>query len=219
MSDQHSLATYVSDMLALERHIRIPFDTQRSDGDVQEYEDAAEVVNRLVALSDMHIDALKTTLDRLGGHEASPIKSAVTEFEGVVAGAIDKVRKTKVSKALRDDYTALALCCVSYSQLLSTANGLHDSDVATLAQRNLTDYANAIMQIGECMPGIVLRELNDTPGVDVDTALIDRSRQQISEAWRSTARSFHEGESTGSTTGTTTRTGTIEPSTGDVPTV
>lgn len=204
MSDQHSLSTYVSDMLAVERHIRIPFDTQRNDHDVQEYGDAAEVVNRLVALSDMHVDALKAQLDRLGGHEASPLKSAVTQVEGVVAGTIDKVRKTKVSKALRDDYTALALCAVSYSELLSTANGMHDPDVAQLAERHLTDYANAIMQIGECIPSVVLRELQNTPGVDVDTSTADRSRQTISEAWQQTARSFHE-RAPGSTTGTIER--------------
>lgn len=204
-NDQHSLATYVSDMLAVERHIRIPFDTQRGDKDVQEYTDAAEVVNRLVALSDMHIDALKAQLERLGGHEASPIKSAVTQFEGVVAGAIDKVRKTKVSKALRDDYTALALCTISYAELLTTANGMHDPDVAHVAERHLSDYASTIMEIGECIPGIVLRELQVT-GLDVDTLVVDRCRQTISQAWQRTARPFHEG-------GTTTTTGTVESST------
>ncbi len=194
-NEQHSLATYVSDMLAVERHIRIPFETQRSDKDVQEYVDAADVVNRLVALSDMHIDALKAELERLGGHEASPIKSAVTQVEGVVAGAIDKVRKTKVSKSLRDDYTALALCTVSYSELLTTANGMHDPDVAAVAQRHLSDYANAIMEIGACIPGIVIRELQAT-GIDVDSATVDRSRQTISESWHQTSRPFHESGTT-----------------------
>ena len=101
-NEQHSLATYVSDMLAVERHIRLPFDTQRSDKDVQEYSDAADVVNRLAPMTDMHIDALKEQLDRLGGHEASPIKSAVAQFEGVVAGAIDKMRKTKTNDEFWD---------------------------------------------------------------------------------------------------------------------
>lgn len=202
-NDQHSLATYVSDMLAVERHIRIPFDTQKNDHDVAEYADAADVVNRLVALSDMHVDALKSELERLGGQEASPIKSAVTEIEGFVAGAIDKVRKTKVSKALRDDYTALALCTISYSELLTTANGMHDPSVAAIAQRHLADYANAIMEIGECIPGVVIRELAAT-GLDVDSAVVDRSRQTISESWQRTSRPFHEG--------TSTTTGTVEPS-------
>jgi hypothetical protein len=200
-NEQHSLATYVSDMLALERHTRIPFDMQRADKDMQEYADAADVINRLVAVSDMHIDALQAELERLGGHEGSPIKSAVTQVEGVVAGAIDKVRKTKVSKSLRDDYTALALCTIGYSELLTTANGMHDSALASTAQRHLADYARVVMEIGACIPGVVLRELQAT-GLDVDSATVDLSRQAVSECWQQTSRPFHEA-------GTTT-TGTIE---------
>jgi hypothetical protein len=194
-NDQHSLATYVSDMLALERHIRIPFDMQRADNDVQEYVDAAGTVNRLVALSDTHIEGLKAELERLGGQEASPLKSAVTQVEGVVAGAIDKVRKTKVSKSLRDDYTALALCTISYSALLTTANAMGDSEVAQLAQRYLADYANSIMEIGRCIPGVVIRELQAL-GLDVDSGTVDDSRQQISQSWQQTSRPFHETETT-----------------------
>ncbi len=199
-NEQHSLATYVSDMLAVERHIRIPFDTQRADKDVMEYSDAADVINRLVALCDMHVDALVAQLERLGGHEASPIKSAVTQVEGAVAGAIDKVRKTKVSKSLRDDYTALALCTISYSELMTTANAMDDAEVADVAKRHLADYANAIMKIGEYIPGITIRELQAN-GLDVDSASVDRSRHSISECWQQTSRAFHE---------TPTTTGTIE---------
>ncbi len=181
-NEQHSLATYVSDMLALERHIRVPFDTQKNDEDFKEYADAYELVSRLAALSDVHIDQLKATLDRLGGHEAASIKSAVTEIEGVVAGTIDKMRKTKVSKSLRDDYTALSLCCVSYSALLSTANAMGDAEVAGLAQRLLQDYAQTVLEIGDAMPGVVVQELRET-GLDVDTSTIASSREQIREAW------------------------------------
>lgn len=194
-NEQHGLATYLSDMLAVERHIRIPFDTQRADKDVMEYADAADVINRLAALSDMHIDALVAQLDRLGGHEASPIKSAVTQFEGALAGAIDRIRKTKVSKALRDDYAALALCTISYSELLATANGMNELEVADLAQRHLADYANAMMKISEYVAGIVVRELQKT-GLEVDSATVDRSRQSISESWQQTSRPFHEGTTT-----------------------
>ncbi|MBV8639099.1 MAG: hypothetical protein JO322_13555 [Candidatus Eremiobacteraeota bacterium] len=193
--EQHSLATYVSDMLAVERHIRIPFEVQRADKDVTEYSDAANVINRLVALSDMHIDALVAQLERLGGHEASPIKSAVTQVEGALAGAIDKVRKTKVSKALRDDYTALALCTISYAELLATADGLGDPEIADLSKRHLADYANAMMKICEYVPGVVVRELQ-TIGLELDSGTVDRSRQSISECWQQTSRPFHEDAAT-----------------------
>ncbi|MDQ2865227.1 MAG: hypothetical protein M3R51_03295 [Candidatus Eremiobacteraeota bacterium] len=186
-NEQHSIATYVSDMLALERHIRIPFDTQQKDDDFNEYSDSAQLVTRLSALSNTHIDQLKQCLSNLGGHEMSPIKSAVVEVEGAVAGAIDKMRKTKVSKALRDDYTALALCSAGYTALVATANGLGDMTVSGLAQRLLGDYAQMIMEIGEALPAVVVQELRAT-GLDIDTATSETSRSQVSQAWRSGAR-------------------------------
>lgn len=194
-NEQHSIATYVSDMLALERHIRIPFDTQKSDNDFNEYADSAQLVTRLAAVSDTHIDQLKACLSDLGGHELSPIKSAVVEVEGVVAGAIDKIRKTKVSKALRDDYTALALCCAGYSALLATANGMGESRVSDLAERMLSDYSQLVMEIGETLPLVVVTELRAI-GLDVETSTAQTSRAQIQKAWSSGARKVHPAEST-----------------------
>ncbi len=181
-SEQHSLATYVSDMLALERHIRIPFDTQQKDGDFRDYDSALQLVSRLAALADEHIESLKTALTALGGQEASPVKSAVVEFEGAIAGAIDKMRKTKVSKSLRDDYTALSLCCVSYSMLLTTANAMNDMTVASLAQRFLQDYATAVLDIGEALPAVVVQELRAID-LNVDTSVIETSRRQVQQSW------------------------------------
>ncbi|MDP9111592.1 MAG: hypothetical protein M3M96_08170, partial [Candidatus Eremiobacteraeota bacterium] len=132
------------------------------------------------------------------------LKSAVVEVEGMVAGAIDKMRKTKVTKALRDDYTALALCCAGYSALLTTANGLGELRVSSLAQRMLGDYSQMIMEIGEALPAVVVQELRAT-GLDIDTATAETSRSQINQAWSGGARRVQS-------TDATTR-GSLEPST------
>ncbi len=181
--NQHSLATYVSDMLAVERHIQTPFQTQRNDGDFSEYAEARALLGRLCDTTQRHIDELKQCLDDLGGHEASPIKSAVLRIEGFFAGAIDKVRKTKVSKGLRDDYTALALCTAGYTMLAATANAMGESQVATLAQRLLRDYAQCVMEVGNALPGVVVKELEDT-GLAVDRGSIEQSRRFTQEAWK-----------------------------------
>ncbi len=134
-------------------------------------------------MCDTHRQALKSALDALGGHEAAPAKNVVTNIEGWFAGAIDKMRKTKVAKSLRDDYTALSLCCISYSMLIATANAYGNLDVAALAQRHLQDYAQLVMEIGEAMPTIVVADLIQT-GLNAQTATVDQSRTQIQSAWR-----------------------------------
>jgi len=181
--DQHSITTYVSDMLALERHILIPFKTQLKDDDFSEYADTRTLLTNLTMLTQGHIDALDTLLKTLGGHEASPIKSTVTAIEGFVAGAIDMMRKTKVSKALRDDYTALSLCCAGYTMLNATANAMGRTEVAGLANRHLRDYAQMVMKISEALPAVVVQELQDI-GLSVETGTIDQSVQATQAAWR-----------------------------------
>jgi len=187
MADElHSLQTYVSDTLALERHVRIPFDTQAGDEDFERYGNAAPLVQRMVATSRTHIDALADCLTRLGGHEASPAKDTVSQIEGFFAGAIDKMRKTKVSKALRDDYTALALCTAAYTMLQTTATAMDDLTVADLAQKHLEDYAALVMEIGTVLPEIVIDELKDI-GLSVDGTMAGAAQRAAQRAWRTGA--------------------------------
>lgn len=180
---EHSIATYVSDMLALERHIRIPFDTQLKDEDFNDFRNAKALVVRLAGLVDRHVAALDALLKAEGGQEASPIKSAVSQFEGMIAGAIDKVRKTKVSKALRDDYTALSLCNASYTLLHATAHALGSENVASLAKRHLEDYASCVMEIGRALPEVCVQELLSI-GLPVQTAAASESVDATQQAWR-----------------------------------
>jgi ferritin-like metal-binding protein YciE len=181
--EQRSLQAYVSDMLALERHVRIPFEAQAKDDDFSKYPQSGALVQQILDQSKRHIDALETTLQELGGNPADPVKSAVSQVEGFFAGAIDMMRKTKVSKGLRDDYTALALCTAGYTLLQTTAMALGNSTVAQQAQRNLTDYAQSVMAIGQALPEVALRELSDI-GIDVATEAATAARQAAKDAWQ-----------------------------------
>ena len=194
MDAQHSLATYVSDMLALEEHICVPLRMQRDDADFRGIAAAGTIVGRITALAETHVQTLQSALDSLGGHPAHAAKSAITNIEGWFAGTIDKLRKTKVSKGLRDDYTALALCTASYGMLLTTANAFGNSNVAELAKRHLQDYAQAIVDIADALPLVVIDDLNQT-GMPVDRRIAAQSQSEIRAAWRT-------GEQTRSTTGT-----------------
>ncbi len=185
---QHSLQTYVSDMLSLEEHVRIPFEAQLSDGDLASYPGAQTLLRRLSDVSNAHIDSLRALLDEQGGHEAQPVKSGASSVAGFFASAIDKMRKTKIAKALRDDYTALSLCTVSYSMLLTTANAFEEPSVAQVAQQHMRDYAQLIMEIGTAIPDVVVYDLEQT-GLAAGPASAGQSRTQIESVWRGSASS------------------------------
>ena len=189
-NERHSLQTYVSDMLALEQHIDQPLKRQLGMSDFNTYPEAKTCVSQISALTESHTTALKQCLEQLGGHEASGVKSAISGLLGFGAAAVDSVRKTKVSKSLRDDYTALSLATMGYTMLHATAVGLGNTTVADLAKRHLADYARLVMQITQVTPTVVLQELRDD-GENVQTGAAETIRQQTNEIWKSQSAVTH----------------------------
>jgi hypothetical protein len=174
-------------MLALERHIGQPLGRQNQFDDVAKYSAARSLVGDMKQTNDAHIAALEERLAALGGDAAMPMKSAWSSVLGAGAAALDSVRKTRVSKSLRDDYTALGLATISYTMLNATALAVGDTQTGAVAKRHLADYAGLIMEIGTEMPEVVLQELRDT-GVAVDASAASQAEQDAEDAWRGEAR-------------------------------
>jgi hypothetical protein len=183
-STQPTINTYVSDLLALEKHIVEPLKHQASDDLVAKIPVAARAINAAHAAATARVDALTARLEALGGHAGEPIKSAVASTLGTVAAAIGDARKTEVSKYLRDDYSALALASASYTMLHTTALALGDTATAALAQNGLTDVATNVMQISKTLPAVVLAELQ-AEGLTIDASVLNESERDVKEAWQS----------------------------------
>lgn len=178
-----TMNTYVSDMLALERHMLQPLENQAKDEDVSKSAHASRVVNEAVTLTRAHIDALDKRLDAIGGHAGSPIKSGVASVLGVAASAVNGVRKTKVSKDLRDDSAALSLASAGYTMLHTTALALGDMTTASLAQKHLADTATIVMRVSAALPIVVLAELREE-GVAIDSSVTAEAERNVENAWR-----------------------------------
>jgi hypothetical protein len=170
-------------MLALERHVGAPLDRQANDDDTANFADAASLTTRIRTLTTAHERALQTQLDALGGHPAAGVKSAWSQLLGNAAATISGSRKMKVSKSLRDDYTALALASISYTMLHATALGLGDETTAALAKKHLDDYAPIVVEIGKAMPGIVLEELR-ADGENVQLSAAQLAEKNTSASWK-----------------------------------
>lgn len=178
-----TMNTYVSDMLALERHLLQPLESQAKDEDVSKSTHASRVVEEALTLTRAHIDALDKRLEAIGGHAGSPVKSAVASALGVAASAIGGVRKTNVSKDLRDDNAALALASAGYTMLHTTALALGDTTTASLAQKHLADTATVVMRLSAALPIVVLAELREE-GVAIDASVTAEAERNVENAWR-----------------------------------
>jgi ferritin-like metal-binding protein YciE len=179
---QDTLQQYVSDMLAVERHILPAIESQSKEDRLAKDPEVQRLVSKIEATVRSHINGLERHLDTLGGDSVSPIKSAATAILGAAATLIEKVRTDPVSKNLRDDYTVLNLAAVGYSMLHTTGQALMDEQTADLAANHLMDYTPLIAEINEVIPQVVVSELPDeTEVIDPDAAR--RANRRIQEAW------------------------------------
>lgn len=182
---QQTIADYVGDMTALEAHIEEALDKQ-----LTEVKDDAVALAAVQSFHDsvkQHRDTLRALQEEVGSTAGNPIKDAGAALLGKAAGIIDLVRTEGISKSLRDDYAAFSLAAISYSMLHTTANGLGDTRVASLAERHLHDHAEAIMRINEIMPEVVARELAKD-GHQVRDGAADATRQMVSRSWEASER-------------------------------
>ena len=183
VSDKHrqTIADYVGDMAALESHIEEALDRQLIE--VKDDAAALAAVRQFHDMVKQHRDTLKAMEEETGRTIGTPIKEVGAALIGKAAGVIDLLRTEGISKGLRDDYAAFSLAAISYSMLHTTATGLGDSRVASLAERHLRDHADAIMRINEIMPGVVTREL-EKDGHRVDNGAVEATREAVLRSWQ-----------------------------------
>jgi ferritin-like metal-binding protein YciE len=182
MTAENAITTYVSDMLALARHVAIPLDAQVKDENVQSISETAALMPKMKQIIDRQVDRLRAHLDQLGGHPTAGVKEAMTSVIGNAAAAIDKTRKTPVSKMVRDDQTALALMTCSYTMLHATASGLGDTATADVARRSLEELTPLVMELNRCVPAVVISELQ-SEGLTIDSDAIRKSQEITQNAW------------------------------------
>jgi ferritin-like metal-binding protein YciE len=183
MSDRNDiLQKYVSDMLALERHIHDAVRRQKDDDHVKQHPEASRVINKIEETLDEHIEHLERHLNSLGGEASSPVKNAVSAVAGAAAGVYDKMRSEEVSKMLRDDYTALGLAAISYTMLHTTGLALADHQTANIAMEHLAHWTPLIVEISEIIPLVVTKELADN-GVMVSATVAQQAIRNTQQLW------------------------------------
>lgn len=171
--------SYVTDMLALEKHIQKALAGQIEDLDEEDPGFVAEI-RRINGSVEQHIATLEAIAEQRqdGGQKLSDaVKRAASNVLGAGAAAVDFVRSEKLPKNLRDDYTALSLASIGYVMLYSTATSLGDTEIASVAKRHLEAHAQNTMRLHAIIPGAVIRFLqrDGLPARSEDLAQINRT--------------------------------------------
>ena len=177
-----ALRLYLSDLASLDKHILEALVRQDEDERVKNDPEASKLVRESRQLFERFSTELHEQCERVGTPIAKAVKESVTGVLGVAAGLYDKVRKDPVSRMLRDDYVAFNLAAISYNMMHTTGLAVHDQPVADIAKRHLEELTKVIMEINQIMPHIVVRELQDEPGIDSSVA--HEAVQHTQEVWK-----------------------------------
>src|SRR5690606_29161102 len=140
---------YVTDMAAVEKHILEAVERQVDTRDTKDFPEALAVLNDVKGTLSRHVSALEAYNETTqGGGLKEQLKEAVTGALGVAAGIYDKIRQEdKVSRMVRDTYTALGLATISYHMLYTTALGLKEDQLASLALDHLEDLSPLVVDL------------------------------------------------------------------------
>ncbi len=185
MSDRLSLIQkHVSDQSALERHILEAVKRQRDEDIVRADPDVNTLLIQIERTLESHLDALGKLSDSYGAKAESVLKKAVTAAAGVVAGLYDQVRSEEISRALRDDYTALSLAAMGYTAFTAFGLTVKEPRIADLAERHLKDITPLLISLSEKLPVYVVKEtVKENPEATVDATVGPEAVRRTQSAW------------------------------------
>lgn len=182
-----AINSYITDMLALEDHIKQALQGQLAD--LKDYPEVVAELRQIHRTVEHHASDLRMLSDRRGaGGVVESVKRAGAVVAGAAAGVIDLIRSEGLPKNLRDDYTALSLANIGYVMLHTTALALNDQEVADLARQHLLDYTEAVMRLNALTPAAVVRFLQQE-GLPARDDVVAEVNRNVQEAWRQSADS------------------------------
>jgi ferritin-like metal-binding protein YciE len=179
-----AINSYVTDMLALEKHIEKAIAGQIEDLD----EDDPGFVQELKGIKgtiEQHISALEALAERRqesGQKMSDMVKRAASNVLGAGAAAVDFLRGEKLPKNLRDDYTAMSLASIGYVMLYTTATSLDDREVADLAMRHLENHARCVESLHRMIPAAVVKFLQKD-GLPARDDLVPEITRTVASVW------------------------------------
>lgn len=182
---QAAIASYVTDMLALEEHIQKALTGQIEDAKDDPFvQESLRTTERMCTAHIATLEALAERREMTGQGLAESVKKAAANVLGLGAAAIDMVRTQSVPKNLRDDYTALSLACIGYVMLHTVGKSLSDEEVARIALQHLEDHAKCVMTFHNVIPVTVVQQLQ-ADGLPAHTSVLEEIGETIQRVWRS----------------------------------
>ena len=178
---QETITKYLGDMKSVVSHVHTAMERQRDD--FKDKPEVSQTIARVALGLKRQDESLGQRLEALGGSPTHPVKEAVSDALGIVAGLYNKVRTEGAAKGLRDDHVALNLVYISYTTLHTTAVAYGDAETASLAKRSMIESAKFVGEVDRLVSPTVFRELQDGDFGSLDSTAPEQTRSAYREAW------------------------------------
>ena len=177
------LGAYLSNLCALERCLFETVQMQIQDEQVIGHTKSGILLGKLLSVHKTHLETLEEMIAKNGDFGRSLIaKEAVAAITGTLAGAAEIFRTARLSRLLRDDYTALSYAAMTYTMLHTAALAAANAPIADLALRHLRELTPLIVQLSTILPEAVLYELKDPSG-KLDKGVARAALENTHRAW------------------------------------
>ena len=178
-----AIRKHLSDMLAVESHIKEAVERQLEEDEVLKHSEATALLQKISLTVSTHCEKLEAVSEAYGGDLQAQIKQTITELVGAVAGLYNKVRQHELSRMLRDNYTALSLSAMSYTSMHAFGLAIREPQIAALAQQHLHDLTPLMVELSKVLPDVVVLEVAEESDFEVDVTVGQQAVDNTQEAW------------------------------------
>ncbi len=178
---QETITKYLGDMKSVVSHVHTAMERQKDE--FTDKPDVSQTIARIALGLRRQDESLGKRLESLGGSPTHPVKEAVSDALGVLAGLYNKVRTEGAAKGLRDDHVAINLVYISYTTLHTTALAFGDAETAAIAKQSMVECAKFVSEVDALVPPTVFRELQDGDFGSLDGKAPEQTRAAYREAW------------------------------------
>jgi hypothetical protein len=170
-------------VLGLEQHVLQRIERQTRDDRVTKFSNAGEELQKIEAVLNSHIGELERHLSTADAGFEAKLKKTAVSVAGSVAGIYDKLRTNEpVSRSLRDNYASLNLAVITYGMLHTAALALAETQIASMAERHMSDLTPLIVELSDIIPFVLMGELADGAQIE-DASAAQQSVAQYRQAW------------------------------------
>lgn len=184
MERSESISKHISDMYAVEQHIRDAVVRQRDDERLKNNVEVNQVVIEIERVLNDHLEALDDLAESYDTQVQSAAKEALGKALGVAAGLYDRVRgKHPLSRDLRDNYTALSLAAMAATQFHTYGLSIGEDRIADLASDHLHDITPLLVEISKVLPNVTAEETAEESNFPADASVAQQATANTQAAW------------------------------------